>query len=85
VFLISELLGEVLEDFDFSYDLVDQAKKLFMVIKSVNLKRQGFKKKITLQMDRQLSSLVDQVNLGILGSKTTQELKKFGTVDKKSI
>jgi len=85
VFLISELLGEVLEDFDFSYDLVDQAKKLFMVIKPVNLKRQGFKKKITLQMDRQLSSLVDQVNLGILGSKTTQELKKFGTVDKKSI
>ena len=85
MFLISELLGEVLEDFDFSYDLVDQAKKLLMVIKPVNLKRQGFKKKITLQMDRQLSSLVDQVNLGILGSKTTQELKKFGTVDKKSI
>ena len=70
IHLIAEILGEVLEEYDFNCDVVDQAKKLFIVIK-FNKKRQGFQKKISVQINRQRSSMVESVNLGILGPKST--------------
>ena len=74
--LLSNMLGEVLDDLEFDSDLVDEAKKLFILADTK--KHSGeveVTKKVSRMITRQMSSFVDALKEGSFSGKQLEKDK----------